>query len=96
MSEPKFTKGPWVTKDREITGPVGVAVARAGICAIVSGRHGSYSIGESEALANARLMGAAPELFEALEALLLDMQHRVRDEESMAKARAALAKALGN
>ena len=62
MSEPKFTKGPWKNKDNYVFSPLfdedddsmcmSIAVACAGV---------------ADATANANLIAAAPDMYEALE-----------------------------
>ena len=57
MSAPKPTPGPWAARGKAVEGPMGVTVAFCGESSVV-GPDGSYSIGEDEALANARLIAA--------------------------------------
>ena len=51
-----------------VTGPLGVSVAWCG-CAMTVSAAGSYSIGEHEAQANARLIAAAPDMYAVLREL---------------------------
>jgi hypothetical protein len=58
----------------------------------------SYSLSDSEMKSNARLIAAAPELLEALEAMLAEMQvweSELGEHPAATKARAVLAKAKG-
>jgi hypothetical protein len=102
-SEWDWTPGPWHTGDGKaesiIYSPAGYAVGDART------HHGRSSTGEQEA--NARLIAAAPELFEALEDaefLLRMLAERPEDLGAMRDslkrcgddARAALAKAKGD
>jgi hypothetical protein len=101
MSEQKFTPGPWVNHGR-ITQP-GIphsAVAAEMLIARVYSKH----FGDSEQeIANANLIAAAPELLEALKAVLKDEEWNaaMADEvtpgarDNIRKARAAIAKAEG-
>lgn len=98
MSEPKFTPGPWVVCP-DVGHQIPVAsVAMDGIKLNVSHVAG---IRNGEGAANARLIAAAPELYEALEMLLrLDEEHqRGADDDDVCfevrTAKTALAKARG-
>ena len=71
MNEIKHTRGPWKLRERSIIGPLSVTVGHASEC-WVGGLEGSYSIGASEAKANARLMAAAPDMAEILEIIAAD------------------------
>ena len=62
MSETKHTPGQWETLDNSI-------IAGA-ICIAVIEDDGGYEAPADQRLANARLIAAAPELLEALEAIL--------------------------
>lgn len=105
MNEPKYTPGPW--KAGLIGGPSGLRPA------IYGEKHGEQIadmsadlIPEDENNANARLIAAAPELLEALQALFehCAMTHKHWGENSNLKesnaaqeaARAAISKALGD
>lgn len=100
MSETKHTPGPWhIHEDgmkfsREIY-PVNYGgkenTERCVLIARVSGWKGGFNTAK-EAEANARLIAAAPELLEALQAVV-----RIADRKTVEfdKARAAIAKATG-
>ncbi len=66
MSELKATPGPWHVDDHEIG-----AVMSGNIC-VARGKDAGRSIGEIEA--NAHLIAASPELYEALSLLLADIK----------------------
>ncbi|WP_321905174.1 hypothetical protein [Paraburkholderia tropica] len=91
MSEPKFTKGPWEFD------PQGDLPVLQIYCADKKNPfHHEHS--DEEQVANARLMAASPELFEALQEVFAIGERLVSDvygSEFVGKARAALAKALG-
>lgn len=59
------TPGPWEQHGQHVWGPHSVTVAYCG-CNMSSEASGSYSIGADEAVANARLITAAPLLLTAL------------------------------
>lgn len=87
-----FTQGPWHVGERKQASVVydesGYAIANAEVY------HGKHSYDES--LANARLIAAAPELLEALRALVEMADEKVtvsRTHEIASQARAALEKA---
>lgn len=90
MSEPKFTKGPWERKDNFVYSPmfdeddtlsVSIAVACTGI---------------APAIANATLMTAAPDMYEALETIeRVAGIGMMEDDPARVKARDALRKARG-
>ena len=92
---PAYTPGPWDVEPKGsrhfIDGADGLTVAyldRAGVRE------------RSEIEANARLIASAPELIEALEAVLPDLEHYVAThgpgpDKRLAAARAAIAKARG-
>lgn len=99
------TRGPWkVGEVRESSSrKADLVYARidaervVGAVAVYSGGKRGVVVSEEEALANARLIAAAPELLEALR-LLARAYERVTGREStplLAKARAAIAKAEG-
>lgn len=70
MSAPNTTPGPWVAKGGRVeTAEPSTSVA-ATIESFVTGIHGTRSISRKEARANAHLIAAAPELYEALERML--------------------------
>ena len=94
-TSPAHTPGPWDVEPKGsrhfVDGADGLTVAyldRAGVRE------------RSEIEANARLIAAAPELLEALEAVLPDLEHYVAThgpgpDKRLAAARAAIAKAKG-
>ena len=91
----RYTPGPWRAKGQEVKGVMGVGVAFCGESS-THGSDGSYRVGPKEAESNARLTAAAPELLEALE----DLVHQVdRDNKpewlDLDEAKAAIAKAYG-
>src|SRR5687768_8810194 len=115
MSEPKWTPGPWRPRDEgppetDVCGPDGRLLATA----FPNVDHGSEPPGLwlvksiPEAEANARLIAAAPELYEALEFIfdhIADKERGPRDlypafgldaSRALEMARAALAKARGD
>ena len=109
MSE-GYTKGPWIPG--HMTDPESTCRCRyilcdgyAGSIAVVSKRvtdeNGcNDSPPEEEAIANARLIAAAPELYEALKEMVSAFENYDRDmyefeHEAIKKARAALSKAKG-
>ena len=70
-----------------------------GIASGINSAHPDY-MPRAEQIANARLIAAAPELLEALEAVLPDLEHYVAThgpgpDKRLAIARAAIAKAKG-
>lgn len=95
MSEPKHTPGPW--KLDEITsspywGRVGTAYASiADVQLWMSGKSGDNAI----ALANARLIAAAPELLDALKTARRRMLKYGEDPREIAEITEAIAKAEG-
>ena len=111
MSAPAFTPGPWMATCGDVTGEREVgddglrfwSIQSAGqyrgdICHVHAAEHiGGIMISERDA--NARLIAAAAELFEALEAALDEREQdhgRIADGPHWTvRARAALAKARG-
>lgn len=96
MSKAKFTKGPWVAKKG-----TGWFVSRpnARMAHVVGMRPelsfvGAENDDEAEARANAHLIAAAPELYEALQACL-DHGSMTGHDFVIEQAHAALAKARG-
>lgn len=88
-----FTPGPWAV----LYNPMGVDYVVGDDCTICSmpGWDADY---EDEELANARLISAAPDLYEALKELIdMDVayQRGQKVSDAVDKARAALAKAEG-
>mgnify|MGYP001451335313 FL=1 len=98
MTEPKFTKGPWVASDGRHNYPS--LVMRPYI--IEDGFTASSVIADCcnpDGDANSHLIAAAPELYEALSDLVssLETEHvAVCLSQEIAQARAALAKARGD
>lgn len=107
MSEPKWTKGPWaihVIRHHYFIGrPKSDNVKRDGLADVAVSIDGRELTDEAEARveANAHLIAAAPELYEALVAVLdARANHIVNDDPSwwddaVPKAEAALARARG-
>lgn len=109
MSETRWTPGPWTLetayRDEDLLSVVYVSEDNQEfpIAEEVGGRrHGADFEDESECVANAHLIAAAPELYEALEEckrVLSDLQSTqlegTRTRAAWEKARAALAKARG-
>lgn len=107
MTEPKFTKGPWVNvttgprMKEEYTQPF--AVVEHGSSNLICGCFGDVQGGYDVADANARLISAAPDLYEVLKDIVPRFAAACRlsgsDQEfidiAVEKARAALAKADG-
>ena len=82
----QHTPGPWTVDNQYIHGPDGIRFLAVA--------------GDGAGQANARLIAAAPELIEALEAVLPDLEHYVAThgpgpDKRLAIARAAIAKARG-
>ena len=84
MKTTPFTPGPWRT-----TGP-NVRAGDALICYAMN-HHANAETPESEKLANARLIAAAPDLLLALERLV----HPMADDEDLSYARDCIANARG-
>ena len=98
MSEKKYTPGPWrYEPDEDIPGHKGPP--RVVITDEVIGKHKRIFVDVAPMDANARLISAAPDLLEALEAVMdshktSNMSNgAIREAEEMA--RAAIAKAYG-
>jgi len=107
MNETKFTPGPWkAIRDPLHYGSLSTVYAgsteeKAGIGAQMLVQVGGWS-NPTEQEANAHLIAAAPELYEALEEIIQDVQQTSTGDitgtgcwEALDKARAALAKARG-
>lgn len=92
MTETKFTPGPWQPHISEVRGDLCVISERAWICGEILNR--VRSIPEEEARANALLIAAAPDLYEAL-ADVLNSKEIVNDDPLVNKIIAALMKATG-
>ncbi len=73
MAEPKWTKGPWRLGDDALHGKaLTIWAAQPGVCitSVFDASMGPDAPPMREALANARLAAAAPELYDALERIL--------------------------
>lgn len=105
MCEHRFTPAPWSPRFGEA---YSIRDAEGGQLAILTNLRGAHGLGGrrsgEEVAANARLIAAAPELLEALQWAMgtggLTYSHLVRGQNdnwcnSVDKARAAIAKALG-
>ena len=94
MTEPKFTKGEWIATEGNTSG-------QEVICpSATKSKRRIARIGGPDRDANSRLMSAAPDLYEALDACLSlilnqEMQDGFESQEGH-MARAALAKARGD
>lgn len=101
----EFTKGPLQVSD---TFGFGVSISKQGAKEVYLGNADSAEVNKTEAKANAQLWASAPELYEALEAVLHDLVSIYQSEmatrsdpspennlESVKQARAALQKARG-
>ena len=86
MTEPKFTPGPWGNVDFALSNEIGTL--KNPLIAVVQSRHCDSP---DELRANAHLIAAAPDLFNAL----LVAEESVGDLESLEIVRAALEKARG-
>jgi hypothetical protein len=100
MDKPGYTPGPW----RIFTNTDGSKLIGIGELTgdgIADCGFGLWRGGEAEAIANARLIAAAPDLVEALQNILLcpaildELNGDNETNNAVAKARAALSKALG-
>ena len=98
--KPNFTQRPWHTELGEIHEVRDAEGGRICILTQLRGRHGlGGRRADEESLANARLIAAAPELYEALKACRLQMLQSNNDSEYAQEANelasAAIAKAEG-
>ena len=102
MNETKFTPGPWTTQGwGALWAYIPVNDARHNlVCSMYPDPAHDYS--RNEVLANAHLIAAAPDLYEALAGIIADDDsstslalQRSRWDDRMVAARAALAKARG-
>lgn len=67
MNEPKFTPGPWKVHLEESYFVTGPDLGRVAIMTHLKGKHGMLGRRSAdESAANARLIAAAPDLYEAL------------------------------
>lgn len=107
MSEKNWTDGPWTIVDGG-TCAIGDTMHytcgikesesdsyRGNICQIQSCDHINGAIHIDEAEANAALIAAAPDLYDALAAIINDGGKFVMTHGTLSKARAALSKARG-
>ena len=81
MSEAKFTKGPWVARGKTPSRIYGMQRKDKEVIVAATG-----SV-INEAGANAHLIAAAPEMYEFLESLQLDVTNDYKRDEILAKAR---------
>lgn len=103
MSTPAFTPGPWEQRSPRSTTVLHYAVrVREGFPAMTVPYEISYAKsapgGEPARIANARLIAAAPELYEAVEDLaerMIGAFPSLADTPEIQRAKAALAKARG-
>ena len=105
MDKPGYTPGPWIVTDeramcRELwINVLHPDVGTVSLAAVRPGCDAANELGDTEA--NARLIAAAPEMFEALQNILLcpaildELNGDNETNNAVAKARAALSKALG-
>lgn len=106
MSEAKFTKGPWVSHGSGVSTEAfglkpdrthGYGCGPTFVCCLNDGEYHEYT-DKKEQEANAHLIAAAPELYEALDGLILVMDTTEMSKlfrADYAKAKSALAKARG-
>ena len=90
MTEPKFTPGPWEMAYQDQHGQL---IVRGKHIEVATCWHHSVGAIEKEMHANAHLIAAAPELYEALEYVMTAHGEQLSD--AFEKAQAALAKARG-
>ena len=81
MSEVKFTKGPWAARGKTPSRIYGMQRKDKEVIVAATG-----SV-INEAGANAHLIAAAPEMYEFLESLQLDVTNDYKRDEILAKAR---------
>jgi len=84
------TPGPWAQAQYS---PADVVVDDK--CLIASARYGLNDVSREQAIANARLIAAAPDLLAALSAMLENWEFGGLQPYPIAQVRAAIAKALG-
>jgi hypothetical protein len=92
-----FTPGPWVAEESEIFAAAGDAVQIAETVPLADDPQDILGFGRTE-FANARLIAAAPELYEAVQRALrhaINIGIDVEDSSYVQQLRAALAKAEG-
>lgn len=101
MKEPKYSPAPWSVKGyfQVVSAPIekeGHITVRHGICDTETGSYVSMSWEEREA--NAKLIAASPELLEALQELISDLEEETLStsiNDSISRAKQAINKALG-
>lgn len=103
MKDSIYTPGPWEHRAGSILGPWETHPVKSGQPFVASIGFPSGHCYTERQLANAKLISSAPELLEALEALLHGSRKvtsqadwNAEREEASAKARAAIAKAKGH
>ncbi len=87
MSETKWTPGPWIQEDRDI---LSVALIDA-----ENPKRGREVIAAAHIEANAHLIAAAPELYEALAEMVAGWEGFDVNDDAANRVRALLAKARG-
>jgi hypothetical protein len=105
MSEPKWTPGPWEVVEPtaiDYRAPLVYGADRQSLVAGAESGGPIRAVSASEARANARLIAAAPELYQALSALLRHFERKfvgwpatVGEVDARNRTIAALAKARG-
>lgn len=85
MSETNFTKGPWTVYISPVELNQGYISVECN-SGVIYGEP-MYKSSEVEDTANAYLMAAAPEMYEFLESLQLDVSNDYKRDEILAKAR---------
>ena len=93
MSETKWTQGPWVVDERGTAHQPSVMAKLSHVASV--GNAQPWCEAKPQWLANAQLIAAAPDLYEALIAIMDDPRGKGIDPEHRRMARAALAKAKG-
>lgn len=92
MSKPKFTPGPWIAQTE-----AGITTKK-GLCNVIQKKGPMFilidGVGHNEAQANAALIAAAPELYDAAEYLLRNLD-TFMFETAKEQLKAKLAKARG-
>lgn len=86
------TPGPWRHYDDEIVQNINGSLGDPTVCSLVSAGGDAFADDEDEFMANARLIAAAPDLLEALQAIIGHDAHLL-NRYRVEAARAAIAKA---